>query len=273
MEVIRFARTEFPASVVRSRTIGEFVLSETRYGDRAVLPMHSHEYACVVIVLQGRFRERYDARVRDGAPGMVIVRPEGEPHGDHYAAEGGRCLNVEVPPQWLARVRDCAPVCDSSAAFTGGSFELAGRRLYEELTHPDDVSPLAVESLLLALFADAVRDTRCTAGTPPRWLLQARERIEAEATERLTLGELAAEAGVHPVHFAATFRRFFGMTVVSYMRRLRIEYACRAMAQSNSSLSEIALAAGFADQSHFGRAFKRAMGVTPAAYRGASYVK
>jgi AraC family transcriptional regulator len=84
---------------------------------------------------------------------------------------------------------------------------------------------------------------------------------------RLTLQELASDAEVHPVHLAATFRRFFGTTVAAYIRQLRIEYACRELARPDAPLAEIALAAGFADQSHFGRTFKRVMRVTPAEYR------
>src|SRR5205823_3842255 len=48
---------------------------------------------------------------------------------------------------------------------------------------------------------------------------------------------------------------------------LRIAHSCRQLSQTEASLSEISLAAGFADQSHFGRTFKRLVGITPAEYR------
>ncbi|HEV7921357.1 MAG TPA: AraC family transcriptional regulator [Thermoanaerobaculia bacterium] len=263
--MIRFSPARFPAPIVRTRPIGDFVLTETRYGAGAALPTHAHEYACLVFVLQGRFAERFESKQRVAEPGMVIVRPEGEPHSDRFDAGGGRCLNVELPPRWLARVREQARAADRSAAFTGAAFPLLGRRLHEELAHGDDVSPLAVESLLLALFTEGARAERRSAA--PSWLMTAKHLIHDRLAMRLTLEELAEEVRVHPVHLAVTFRRVFGVTVAAYIRQLRIEQACRALRDSDAPLVEIALAAGFADQSHFGRTFKRLMRSTPGEYR------
>ena len=69
---------------------------------------------------------------------------------------------------------------------------------------------------------------------------------------------------------AREFRRRFGCSIGDYVRRLRIEFACRELAISDVPLYEIAFAAGFSDHSHFARTFKRATGMTPGAYRAAS---
>ncbi|MEA2336193.1 MAG: AraC family transcriptional regulator [Thermoanaerobaculia bacterium] len=265
---MQFASARFPAPIIRSRAVGDFVMTETRYGAGAMLPTHSHERACLVVVLRGTFDERYESRRRDGEPGIVIVRPEGEHHSDVFGDVGGRCLNVELAPAWLARVRDCSPALTASATLAGGA--LFGRRLQEELTHADDASPLAIESLVLAILADGVRASARSATAPPAWLHRVRESIHDDPTASITLANLAAEAGVHPVHLAMTFRRFFGRTVASYVRALRIELACRALTTSNAPLADVALNAGFSDQSHFGRIFRRTLGTTPAAFRAAA---
>ncbi|HKR65794.1 MAG TPA: AraC family transcriptional regulator [Thermoanaerobaculia bacterium] len=259
--ILQFSPTRFPAAIVRSRTIGAFVMTETDYASEAALPRHAHEYACVVVVLRGAFRERFESDERAGEPGMIIVRPEGEAHSDRFERSGGRCLNIELPPEWTSRVRM------RSSSFATPTFRVLGRRLHDELANPDDVSPLAVESLLLTIFTDAARAERRASGMPPAWLARVKQRLHNDRTFRVSLDELAASAGVHPVHLATTFRRYFGQSVASYVRQLRIDYACRALAESNAALAEIALDAGFSDQSHFGRAFKRAMRMTPAEYR------
>jgi AraC family transcriptional regulator len=78
---------------------------------------------------------------------------------------------------------------------------------------------------------------------------------------------MAAAAGVHPVHLAREFRRFERCTVGEYIRRLRIERACNELSNSNDSIAAIASGTGFYDQSHFGRIFKRVVGMTPIEYR------
>jgi AraC family transcriptional regulator len=266
--ITRFSPTRFPAAVVRARAVGDFFLSETRYAGGAALETHAHDYACVVVVLAGSFGECADARERECGQGTVIVRPEGEPHSNRFERGGGRCLNIELAPRWMARVREWAPV-GRSGAYSGGAFPIHGRRLHDELVLGDDVSPLAIESLLLTMFVDAERARR-EAIAPPSWLERTRQRIHDEPEARLSLGELAEEAGVHPVHLARSFRRYFQVPVAAYVRRLRLEQAQKALAESEAAIADIALSAGFYDQSHFGRAFKRATNMTPAEFRARS---
>ena len=57
------------------------------------------------------------------------------------------------------------------------------------------------------------------------------------------------------------------MSVATYARALRLEWATSAVASTDDTLTRIALDAGFADQSHFTRSFKRHHGVTPGRYR------
>lgn len=101
----------------------------------------------------------------------------------------------------------------------------------------------------------------------PRWLEQARELLQSDFAKPLRLADIAQTVGVHPVHLAQTFRKSYRCTVGDYVRQLRIEYACHELASSESPIVDIALAAGFCDQSHFTRTFKRLTGVVPSQYR------
>jgi AraC family transcriptional regulator len=74
---------------------------------------------------------------------------------------------------------------------------------------------------------------------------------------------------VHPAHLARAFRQHFRVPLGSYVRRLRLDWAASRLADSAESLANVAVAAGFADQSHLTRAFKRHTGHTPGAYRQA----
>ena len=144
-----------------------------------------------------------------------------------------------------------------------------GRRLIAELRRSDALSPLAVDGLVLVMMATAARLGAGGAhhARPPRWLLRVRDLLHARFAEPLRLAELAAEAGVHPSHLAHEFRRHFATSFGAYVRRLRVSWAAERLERTDQPLCEIALGAGYCDQSHLTREFHRAFGLPPAAYR------
>jgi AraC family transcriptional regulator len=85
-------------------------------------------------------------------------------------------------------------------------------------------------------------------------------------TARESVAHRPGCAGWRNSYLATAFRRHLLCTPGEYVRRLRIQLACRRLV-AGSPLCEIALDAGFAHQSHFCRVFKTATGMTPTAYR------
>src|SRR5262249_52778863 len=169
---------------------------------------------------------------------------------------------------WLDRLGPPRAVLDRAADFQGGALVALALRIHREFQLADEASPLALEGLLLEFLAEAWR-WRLTAGRrrPPRWAERARAILHARFRETLPLSSLAEAVGVPPVYLAGEFRRHYGRPVGAYVRRLRVDYACRQLVTTDAPLAEVALAAGFADQSHFSRVFKAHTGLTPAAYR------
>ncbi len=135
-------------------------------------------------------------------------------------------------------------------------------KMYYKFREMDDDSLRALEQALLE-----GRSVTSSGRTFPKWLERVRNILEQRFAEPFKLSEIAAEAGVHPVHLAREFRKHYGTSVGEYLRRVRIEYACRELMGSNAAVTNIAFAAGFADQSHFSRTFKRLCGTTPGRYR------
>jgi AraC-like DNA-binding protein len=95
-----------------------------------------------------------------------------------------------------------------------------------------------------------------------RSLIRARDFIAAHAAARIGLEEIAAVADLTPWHFARAFRQRFGISPHRFQLSMRIDLA-RGMLADGMSGGEIAQRIGFADQSHFIRAFKRLTGTTP----------
>jgi AraC family transcriptional regulator len=136
--------------------------------------------------------------------------------------------------------------------------------LYEEFQRPDDLTPLAIEALLLEMVVLKGRSER---NLRPKWLSRATDIMHESFNSPLKMQRLAKEIGVHPAHFSRAFRCYFGCSPVEYLRRLRVEEARRLLLATSNPGAMIAIQCGFSDQSHLNRSFLRQMGVTPGAYR------
>ena len=82
------------------------------------------------------------------------------------------------------------------------------------------------------------------------------------------MGDIAGQFDVHAIHAYQVFKRFFKCTPGEFVRRKRIELAMDQLAHTELSVDAIAYASGFCDRSHLARIFTRAVGMSPAEYRG-----
>src|SRR5438874_11350778 len=265
-----FTQSVFPSSVIRTRNVSGFQMMEGLYYANTKVTRHSHEQAVFCIALNGRCAEVYGREVREYQPFTVQFLPPNETHSLAISTAEVRAFSVEVAPQWLERTREYSLLLDNSVHSRGGDLSRLFMNLYKEFRQIDDASPLAIEGLALEMLAEVSRcQVKVSDCKPPRWLAQALDLIREQFSEHLTVGQVATSVGVHPVHLARGFRRFCRCTIGEYIRQLRIEHACRELCKTDASLAAIASAAGFSDQSHFSRTFKRFMEMTPAQYRRA----
>jgi AraC family transcriptional regulator len=140
-------------------------------------------------------------------------------------------------------------------------------RAARELATPDPFTPLVLEGLALELSALAERARHAPAR--PAWLEAARDYMRERFRVPPTVGEVAAVLDVQADVLSRTFRARYGEGLGEYARRVRLEWAASRLAATELPLARVAAEAGFADQSHFTRAFKTWAGLTPAAYRAA----
>jgi transcriptional regulator GlxA family with amidase domain len=101
-----------------------------------------------------------------------------------------------------------------------------------------------------------------------RQLQRVRDFMEAHLADRITLEDLGALVGLDRFRLLRQFKSAVGMTPHAWLMRLRLETAMTLMHQrTDISMTEVAHAVGFFDQSHFTRAFRRAYGTTPARFQ------
>jgi AraC family transcriptional regulator len=248
---------------------GGFTVTEGIHRQGADLPWHDHPTPTICFVLKGAFTEAWRGGSVACTSSTLKITPAGERHWDRFNRGDVRGLLIEADQRQVAAIRPHSVVLDEREAFQGGPLSTYGWRVYHELQVMDSTAPIAIEGLLLELVAAASRlKVHLQPGRSlPRWLQEARERIHAELGSRPSLSDLAGAVGVHPVTLARGFRQGFGCSVGEYVRNLRIERATMQLADTDRSLAEIALGAGFSDQSHFSNMFRQHTGFSPSKFR------
>jgi AraC-like DNA-binding protein len=107
-------------------------------------------------------------------------------------------------------------------------------------------------------------------GLAPRVLRRIHEYIDDNIDQRISVGLLAAMANLSVCYFVRAFKQSMGVTPHDYLIRRRVERTKQLLSGTDIPLSQIALAAGFADQSHFARRFRQHVGMSPRDYRWSS---
>jgi AraC family transcriptional regulator len=256
--------------VLKSRSVSGFSLKETLYSKSSRVPSHDHEEAICCIALTGSCTERYRNRTRDIKPLTVDFLPATHGHSLTFPSVGVRAFSIDISARWLERSRDYSLNLTESIHSRAGVACSLVMRLYSEFQTSDSESSLAIEGLGLELLAEISRQQpSAERHRTPKWLSPVRDILHEHFAEQLRLESLADAVGVHPVHLAREFRRHFGCTIGDYVRHLRIDYASTQLLKCSKPLAEIASDAGFADQSHFCRFFKRFTHMTPNEYRRA----
>lgn len=250
---------------------GGLTVAETVYPQGCVIPPHEHCNSFFCFVLEGVGTRSWPGRAGAERPMALTLFPSGHAHANCWC-QAGRVLHVEFAPPWLERLRGLKQVLHRPADFERGAPTWLAHRIAGECRTPDSVSPLMIDALALELLAECTRagDKNPAAGSK-QWLMKAHAILRERFADNLSLVEIADSVGVSADHLARAFRKRFGTTVGSYVRRLRVEFVCEQLAASDRPLAELAIAAGFTDQSHLTRVFGRQMSMTPAAFRAAQH--
>jgi AraC family transcriptional regulator len=152
-----------------------------------------------------------------------------------------------------------------------------GRVLLPALSHPDRANQLFVEHILFGLGIHVAQtyggmqplSTPIRGGLAAWQVRRAKEILSANLDGRVPLKEVARVCGLSVSYFSRAFRRSMGVTPHNWLLTLRVQVAKQKLREGRLSLRDVALACGFADQSHLTQVFTRSVGVSPGAWRRA----
>jgi AraC family transcriptional regulator len=235
-------------------------LIHRKYAAGSSMGRHSHDEWRFCLALSGSYTDSWRRGYRTREARHLSLHPAGEVHTSVFHTST-TCFHIEFARLWRQRLLADHGIPPEPQEFLIGRAPLLASQLYEEFRHRDRCSSLVVEGLAYELIGWSARELQ-RASSRARWLIAARELVHDQFNVTLSLAQIAEAVGVHPVHLAREFKREFGSTVGNYVRQLRVDFVSRRLS-SDVALSDLALQAGFADQSHLTRVFKRLTGRTP----------
>lgn len=234
---------------------------------------HAHEEYSVGIVEQGESHFWYAGQTKTLYPQTMVLLPPGLMHAcNPLDPDCWQYTMLYIDKNWvlefMTEADDFSLNCPTVQDISGTGMLASLNRLVQRLISP--VSPLEKEAALLAVLTQALTGER-----QPAQREKQRDSAQIEAVrsylcehyaERVTLQDLEDASGLNKFHIIRLFKAAFKVPPHQYQMLLRINSAKKAL-RGKLSLTDVALAAGFYDQSHFVKDFRRYVGITPERYR------
>ena len=248
--------------------------------------LHGHDAWELYCVVQGYGNRTAGDTVQPFTAGDVALIPPKMHHRWEYnpssVGKDGRVryLMAAFSHQFVERsIREFPEVRNSLAAVVfptdalkfGHESARVIRKMLQEMADGDELTRLCLMLRLLPVIFTS--GDRIFAGSPirierdVRRLQQVSEYVMAHYIHPITLDEIAAEVGMNRSSFCIWFKRKRGMTFTQFVIQYRLNTAATMLRESNRQVSEICYAVGFNDLPHFVRAFTKAYGFSPTAYR------
>jgi len=297
MQAQPFSRGRYAGTNKTELSLDGLLLSQTFYEQNAASEWHFHEHPYIALILNGGSTEVRKTHNLECLPGQSYFYNWDDVHRNKDYQQGSRNFNIEFQRSWLAEIPIDLQKINGITRLANPELSVLLTRLLKEYTlatsntnakktaeksakkptkkttekcAPQKSAEPKDENLFIQLTALELLDRMARPEIPhklPPWLRRVTEMLNDRWNEHITLQDLAATAGVHPVHISRYFSSYAGCPLSEYLRRLRIAKALPLLRSSRKSLTAIAYECGFADQSHFNRIFKKLTHFSPGAFR------
>ena len=249
------------------------LFEETRHSEEFHMSRHSHEEAHMALLFQGTIENTKRGSTSVISASRLMFMPPEETHTTRYS-DRVHAFYIRFMPSWWERLPSRIPLLEEAGQYANDPPAWLAIQIHRELQKRDDLTPLMLEGLTMELLVAISRSGSDTSDSntsrdrgKPIWLTQAQDYLHAHFRESIAVEAIASTVGVHPGHLMRVFRQQYHCTIGDYVRRLRVQSACRLIQESEHPLSQIALSVGFSDQAHFSRTFKAVTGMTPTVWQ------
>lgn len=222
----------------------------------AEVPEHAHDWPLLSLFVIGGYSNQTELGERFISGPSAVFYSAGAAHRNTAGPDGFEQIEIEFDPAWLhARLPD-APVARWVGGRDGTEAQALARVCSQAVTEKRLLSALR---RFLKMAPAGSRARR------PDWLSDINRRLRDDPAQRVA--GLAHEAGLHPSWLGTAYRDAAGEGLMDTAARLRVERATRLLRETDIPFAGIATEAGFCDQSHMIRTFRRVLGRLPSAVR------
>jgi AraC family transcriptional regulator len=221
---------------------------------------HADVHSRISLLLRGGYREEGRLVTITMSPGDVLLKSRRAVHEDAFSDEGATLVALEF--------LDGDPFEASSGGAMwrrradGFALRHATAILHAAIAGDSNTAAAAGADLIAACQDDDARRRK-----PPAWINDLKRDLDDESLANVNVAARARAAGAHPAHASRLFRQCYGQSISEYAQGQSVRRALGRLAGAETTLSEVALSAGFYDQSHMSRVFRRVLGRTPGVQR------
>jgi AraC family transcriptional regulator len=217
---------------------------------------HTDPFSRISYLVQGAFTEDVRCGTALMGPGEVLVKSSAAKHENQFGPRGAVLVALEF--------LEDDPIADRGTDFWRKRVDAGAMRLAAAFVEAG-IAGDAVGAEIAGFDLVAAHE-ESTERSAPGWLRHLSNDLADAGLAEINVAERARYAGVHPVHASRLFRRCYGASITEYAQAHSVRRAVAHLV-GEAPLSEIALNAGFYDQAHMNRVFRRVLGRTPAAHR------
>jgi AraC-like DNA-binding protein len=259
------SKGEYYGSMNFEQEINGIILSEYDYFESKT-EWHYHENPYLMYVLKGNLYDINQKHKTSCSTGHLLLHNWDEPHFNEKHSSDSRGFHIEFERSWFKKKQLDIGLWEGSQLIKNPKSHHLLAKIYFEFKCQDIYSNVSIELLLFQLCESIESEKILDNNDEPLWMNTLREILH-ENHKTLSLSYLSEVLGVHAAHLSRAIPKYLKTTLGDYVRQQKIKVAIVHLINSKLSLTEIAYAAGFSDQSHFIKVFKMYIGMTPSQFR------
>ncbi len=246
----------------------KIAITETHYYSTQELPKHEHENHNLVVVLNEGFTEDYRGVKYYHNRGDLIVHPKEQIHSNRFF-KNVSVLNIEINDDWINHYNLNNNIFKKHFTSKQGIITKSIYQFIKAIEEGYTKQELVIDDLLVNFISELNNEKYQMnfAIKKPRWFYKVIDLLHQMDESEISLEKIAKEINVHPVYLSKAFKNYSGINLSKYYRNQKLSKACKELAYSNKTITEIAMQCAFYDQAHFIKTFKSNIGFTPLQFR------